>query len=394
MAPGATPIPPKLDRAPDKIIYQLGKQLSRLECEVHVIDLKSPMHASDDSGITFHEVWDVPVSDRWFLGHVFRLAAFAVESTWELRRLIKTTKIDVIHTHSGQFTAPAVILANRLFRWKILVVHTTHNHDLVIYPNFLNKLKYAGELFALRNANYVIASVRTVNRQLVEKLEVDPSRIIEIPHGVETSEIDLFIHNHPLLQKDDSSVNVLCVSRICPRKNQGAVLEAMPKILKQFPQAKFIFVGSFDDGTYLKHLREFAAKRNIAASLLFTGRLSWEELFGLYQKATLFVFPTLYETQGLVLLEAMAFGVPVIASRIGPIVDITSMEANCAMLVNPLNADEIADATIELLKQDTLRRKMSAKGKELVARLSWEKIGQQTFKMYESIIKMNDVPNK
>ncbi|MCL0041198.1 glycosyltransferase [Dehalococcoidia bacterium] len=100
----------------------------------------------------------------------------------------------------------------------------------------------------------------------------------------------------------------------------------------------------------------------------------------------MFVFPTLYETQGRPVLEAMAFGLPAIVSKIGPIEDIVKLEEGSAILVNPNDPNEIADAILQVLRNQALSRQMSIKGRKLAGNFDWKTIAEKLGRIYETVL--------
>ena len=159
-----------------------------------------------------------------------------------------------------------------------------------------------------------------------------------------------------------------------------------------YPETKFIFVGPIEERPYFSILSKFVLDKNLSHAVEFAGEVSRERLYELYQKATVFALPTLYEMQALVVIEAMAFGVPVIASRIGPVEDTVKMEEGSAMLVDPNNPEEIAGAVIRVFENEALRRELSAKGEKLVSqRFTWGQIAAETLKLYDRL-KVAPVP--
>lgn len=174
---------------------------------------------------------------------------------------------------------------------------------------------------------------------------------------------------------------------INPRKNQKAIIESIPQVLKACPECKFVFAGAVDDRVYFNTIQRFVEEHGLSPHVEFTGELSTEPLYKLYQDATIFVFPTRYETQGMVLVEAMAFGLPVIASRISPIMDVVSLEEGSALIIDPDNPEEIARAIIRLLQDEPLRNELSAKGRKLAStRFPWSQVAEDMLVMYEELV--------
>ena len=376
-------MPPTGAGGAEKVIYSLTEHLSHLGCDVSVIDIKAKEHQEPKSGVTFHEVWEPPLADKGFLRHVIRASVFAILAIFKARHLIKNGEIDVIHTHN-QFSAAAILVANKVFHWNIPHVHTTHNSYLVMCPTLTNKLKHILEVIVFKKADHIIAHTDTVRQQLISKFNVSSTRITVIPSGVELEYITEFRGNNP--DQGSPSKVVLCPARICPRKNQLSLMKAIPTVLKAHPEVKFVFAGPVENKAYFDTLRKFAADENLSRIVEFTGEVPRERLYALYQNSAVFALPTLYESGLLVHLEAMAFGLPVIISRIDTIENTLESEKGSAMLIDPSNQSEIADAIIKVLGDETLRQELSNKGKKLVwEKFNWRQIATETLNLYNRI---------
>lgn len=383
VATGAYCVPPSGAGGSERVIYSLAEHLSRLGCDVNIIDIKAKVHQELQSNITFYEVQEPPLADTGFLRHLIRVSVFAVLGVFKLRHLLKNDRIDIIHTHS-QFPAAAILIANRLFHWNLPHVHTTHNSYLVMRPTVANKLKHILEVIVFKKASHIIAQTEAVRQQLTSKFNVDSTRVTVIPNGIELEDIAEFIANST--GPANPSKIVLCPARICPRKNQLSLMEAIPIVLKTYPKAKFVFVGPTEDKAYFNTLHKFVVDEDLSGSIEFAGEVSRKRLYELYQNATVFTLPTLYETQLLVHLEAMSFGLPVIISRIAPIENTVGLQKGSALLIDPNSPNEIADAIIRVFGDEALRKELSAKGGKLVwGKFGWDQIARDTLNLYNRL---------
>ena len=383
IATGSRPIQPSGAGGTEKDLYHLNRHLSQLGCDVSVVDIKADIPERQNSNTTIQQIWNPPLADSGFGHHLVRIMTFALLATLRLRHLIKRERIDLVHTHS-QFPGAAILLAKRLFRWKMPLIHTIHNSYLLMEPNKTNRFKHVVELFVLKKADHVIVETETGCKQLTQKFGIDSNKITIIPEGLDVESFS--VNGNGKQAGESSKKTVLYVSRVCPRKNQMGVIKAMPKILAEYPETEFKFVGPIEDKAYFKSLQGFIFSRKLSQQVGFAGELSGESLYKEYRDATIFVFPTLYETQGVVLLEAMVAGLPVIASKIGPIEDVVKLEEGSAILIDPNNPDEIADAITRVLEDESLRKELSAKGRKLVSeRFRWEQIAEKILKVYGDI---------
>jgi len=383
---GFLPVSADADRSVETTIYQLTQHLALSGHEVHVLDMATGPRARSDTTVRFHRVHSLPLPGSTLAGYSLKVVCFSVSLLPGLRRLVRDGGADMVHAHS-QFPAAAVLIARRLFRWHIPVVYTAHNPYLLAQPGRVNRLKHLLlEGWVLRRVDRVLAQTRTVASELVRRFRVNPERVSQVFAGIDTEMISRFAQEHPAQRNGHHTV--LCPAIINPRKNQMAVVEGIPDILKMFPRCRFVFAGRVDDRDYFDRIQARLDEHHVGGCVEFTGHLPRETLYRRYLEATVFVFPTLYESQGLVLLEAMAFGLPVIASRIGPIEDVVSLHEGSAVLVDPADTGELGRAIVDLLQDGERRKQLSTHGKELAfSRFSWSRTAQDTLTAYQHVLR-------
>jgi glycosyltransferase involved in cell wall biosynthesis len=372
VATGIYPIPAS-DRAAaiEQIVYELSSNLSRKGCEVHVIDIPSKKRKSNK--IIFHEV---PIGYFASMYYRVRALAFSVFSVFTLLNIFKKTRVDIVHTHYT-YSGLLCMVVCRLFR-NVCHVHTTHNPYLVKYGSGLKRFS---ELIVLKFSNHIVVQTLTIKKQLVYRFKIPSHKITVIPSGVEK----------PMIMQStraSSEPIILSTGRLCSRKNQLTLVKAIPHILATHPKVKFIFAGPIEDKLYFQKIIEFTERRNIQSFVEFTGEIPREKLTVLYNQATIFAFPTLAELQPLVLLEAMSYGLPVVASRIGPIMDIASMFPNSALLVDQ-DSESFAESINKLLDDNTLRIELSQNAKKLASGFSWNAVANRSLELYARLTLSN-----
>ncbi|EQD47331.1 Glycosyl transferase, group 1 domain protein, partial [mine drainage metagenome] len=115
------------------------------------------------------------------------------------------------------------------------------------------------------------------------------------------------------------------------------------------------------------------------------GPLDRPRLLEEYRRADLFVLPSLFEPFGIVLLEAMAAGLPIVASRVGGIPEVVA-EGECALLCPPNDPAGLADALARLTADDGLRRRLGAAGRRRALAFSWETVIPEWVRLFESVV--------
>lgn len=159
---------------------------------------------------------------------------------------------------------------------------------------------------------------------------------------------------------------IVSVGRLVHRKGQDFLIESMPQILKQVPDAHLLLVGQ---GPYRAHLEKLVTKRSLQKNVSFIGRIQYKDLPGYICVGDIFAMPSRsrfagleVEGLGIVYLEASACGLPVIAGASGGAPDAV-IKGVTGFVVDGTNTEEIAKRSIELLLDENLRRSMGSAGR-------------------------------
>jgi len=206
-----------------------------------------------------------------------------------------------------------------------------------------------------------------------------PAHYTIIPNGIDVARF-ANPHLEPLPGYQDSHQNILFVGRIEKRKGLKHLLHAFPLVKEACPRARLIVVG---EGRLRAGFQQAAAENGLA-DVVFTGFVPAEELPRYYHTAHVFCAPaTGFESFGIVLLEAMAAGLPVVASDIVGFRQVVSHKEE-GLLVPPHDAEELARALTLLLRDQDLRHSMSLRGREKAARHDWSVIADQVLAFYQT----------
>jgi len=266
-----------------------------------------------------------------------------------------------------------------------MTVYSTHYVGLMTKPTWFRRLIDFSEIIPLKWADHIVADTPAVKRRLVSDFNLEAAKIT--PIGIGLDEVKQFLSKRA--GACHQSNMVLCVGAVNPRKNQFSAVKAIPQVVAAHPEVKFVFAGVIFDRKYFNSIQRFTAENNLSPWVEFKGEITRQELYNLYAEAIVFLFPTTAESRGDVLLEAMAFGLPAVASTIEPIADAVSQKEGSAILVDPYDVDGIAAAIIHLLEDSSLRQSMSQKAKELVQGFSYEHVAAQTLDLYNQLVQKN-----
>jgi glycosyltransferase involved in cell wall biosynthesis len=241
------------------------------------------------------------------------------------------------------------------------------------------------ERMALRKASLVAAISRSTGALVSGHYGVDPAKIREAPLGIEMPELD-----RPRMQGD--SHKLLYVGRLEQRKGTQELIDALPRILGENQKITVDIVGRDTGqapgyGSYQAYF-EHTVSSGLRNRVHFHGFVPSEKLQRFYEDCDVFIAPSRYESFGLIYLEAMAYGKPVIGTRAGGIPEVVTDEVG--RLVEPEDRDQIADAVLALMKDSALRRTLGSNAFRRVRQhFSVEAMVKNTLALYREAIALH-----
>lgn len=291
----------------------------------------------------------------------------------------KGRAIDVVH--SPHHTAPVLTLGCRR-------VVTFHDLTFFILPE---RYPRARRLYfrsvswtAAKVADRLICPSQVVMDDIVRLLHVSPAKVRPIAEAAapefrpleDKAALERFRLKYLLPEH-----YILSVGSLEPGKNRTTLLKAFAKLRRQGIEHKLVVAGQrawkYRDDLHL------VEELDLKGDVIFTGYIPEEEMPALYNAADLFVFPSLYEGFGLPVLEAMACGVPVVASNVSAIPEVAG---DAALLIDPRDPDLLCDSLARVLKDDRLRATLRRRGLERAAQFSWEKAARETIEVYREAV--------
>lgn len=221
----------------------------------------------------------------------------------------------------------------------------------------------------------------------LRNLGVPGRSITVIPCGVD---LEHFTPDGPAEPKR-SRYRVVSVGRLVPRKGVGTVIEAVAALAAQGVDVELVVVGGgagSDDRSdpELDRLRAIAEHAGVADRVELRGQLPQSALPAVYRSADVVVCAPWYEPFGIVPLEAMASGIPVVASSVGGLID-SVVDGGTGRHVPPRDVEAIATAVQTLLEDDAERARLGANGRQrMLGRYSWDRIAADTERCYRSVV--------
>ena len=377
--------PPRVIGGISPHIYFLSKHLAKQNIKVYVVTCDFP-------GAPSHEVIDGV--------EVFRIDSYKSPSpdfgTWvylmnmnmqrETAALMKKigNKIDVIHAHDW-LVADAGIGLKHVFRKPLLVtMHSTEMGRRNGLHTTAEKMIHETEAWLTYEAWKVICCSDYMINHVKYVFGLPNDKLVMVPNGVNTHNYDGEFDSAEFRSRfalPEEKI-VLFVGRLVYEKGIHIFINAVPKILSKV-NAKFIIVGS---GYMKEQLLNIVCSMGLEHKVLFQGFLDEPSLLKLQRVADVSVVPSLFEPFGIVALEAMAAKSPVVVSDTGGLSEIVEHDVT-GVKVYPNNPDSLAwGITKVLLDADFARYVRENAYERVLQRYDWEKIAQQTRRIYEGVL--------
>lgn len=271
---------------------------------------------------------------------------------------------DVIHCHDWLTIQASIELKDLLGVPLVLTVHSTeYDRSGWIHPNqwFIDIEKKGME-----KADKIIAVSQGTKRTIIEKYGIDPEKITVIYNAV-----------YPISEGEKQKL-VLFLGRLTIQKGADVFLRAAKKVTEFEPGVRFVVAGA---GDLLPDLIKQAVELGISNRVIFTDRLTDEEMKHIYGIASVYVMPSVSEPFGITALEAISAGTPTIASKTAGVCETFH---NC-LKVDFWDSDEIANKIVSLLRYDSLNKTLTENGKQEIELFTWDIVAEKTLEVYNGL---------
>ena len=288
-------------------------------------------------------------------------------------------KFDIYHTQD-------CVSGNALLKLKDTIhpiIRTIHHVDTFRHP-YLIKCQED----SIINSDYRIVVSKEWQNYIKMNYQFD-SKVIY--NGVNPDRYSPNIDAHDFIEKLDLKNKFVFsfLGGIEPRKGTIYLIRAMKKVVEKIENAVLVIAGTkgiIDYSEYQENFYKEFKELNIENHVKIIGRVSEEDLPKLYKASDCFVFPSLCEGWGLAPMEAISCGTPVISSNIECIKEFLINEKN-ALLVEPEDSLNLADAMIRIFNDGDLRKNLNIEGRKTALNYSWEKTAKDTEQLYYDILR-------
>jgi N-acetyl-alpha-D-glucosaminyl L-malate synthase BshA len=359
------------------IATELGKKLASRGHDVHVLSSDTPVRLADyQPGLSFHRVESPSYP-------LFREPQYLLSLANKLVQVSRDEKLDIVHAHYAIPHATAAYLARQILapmlgRDTPRTVTTLHGTDITLLGGDRSYSEIVS--FSIQQSDGVTAVSNSLKADTYRELTVSRN-IHVIPNFVDCSVYrrrDVSLLRAQLAPAGEKLL--IHISNFRPVKRITAAIEVFAQVCRRVP-SRLLLVG---DGPDLADATRLARSLGVADHVEFLGEQ--DQVVTLLSAADVFLLPSAQESFGLAALEAMACGVPVVASRVGGLPEVIEDGVN-GFLHPPHDLDGMARSTLELLTDDELHSRMAQSARESAkSRFCDDRIVPMYESYYESIL--------
>ena len=372
---GYTPIPAQMGAATEIVVEELVKAFQKRNAEVVLLDIQAQQRKANTLPITEAAVPGCFSGTDVKLGimHKLKRVVYSVALAGKLNRILRESKEQVLlHFHNQYNLFFFLKLVPAKIRAKAKIAYTVHSY---IWPAPWEEIeetvrkRYFQEIICVQNADYVLVLNDMTAEHFVRHLGVPTERIHKIGNGVNTDTYCILEEEKREQAKrdlgfDDKRV-IFQVGSVCDRKNQFGAVRMLKDYLQANPDVVYAYAGGVIDPEYQAQMEQYVRENRLEDQVRYVGELCpGEELNRYYNVASLTVFPSKLESFGLVIIESLSTGTPVlVASK-----PLFNLKRGCVVY----NSEEaFARFTDELL---TANSRDEVARIEVCAGYSWDKI--------------------
>jgi len=360
----------------EKYVYDLAKALSEVGHEIEIFTcgncLFKRYYKIENSGFVIHYFPRICIP---LLVGYYRIP-YTIFS-----KLLKTDA-DIIHAHDfHHFTTLISAFISRKLKKPFLLTEHGYPEQFGILNSVI---KFYDKFFLpqiAKSSSRIIAVSNFIKKELIREYNVPKEKIQVVHNAIDLNEYknesNIFREKYDLNNKKI----ILAVGRLTKEKGFQYLIKALPTVLKKVPESILVIIGP--KNYYEKNLKKLTKLSKITDNVIFTGAVSEEMLKSAFFSSDIVVIPSIYEPFGIIGLEAMAYGKPIIASGVGGLSEFLVNNKNC-LIVSPNCTNELSDKISNLLINEKLANDLGVKARESVKKYDWKRIVEKILDIYEN----------
>jgi len=288
--------------------------------------------------------------------------------------MTKDVPTDIVHCHDWMTYGAGTCAAHYHDKPLITHIHATELDRTNFNPNeWIYKLERKG----FNKADKIIAVSNYTKNILTEHYGISPDKI-HVVHNGSSEQIQMkeCIHTN---YRETKNPMVLFLGRMTIQKGPVQFLKMAENIHRIRPEVQFVMAG---EGNMMSEIIDRACEMNLHDCIVFTGKVSDDEAKSLYRQADCFVMPSLSEPFGLVALEAISHGTPVVLSKQSGASEVVAH----GFKVDFWDTDKMSDCVLTILREDSLANQLKSEAPHILKQLTWINQGQQVHSIYKDLI--------
>lgn len=320
---GYTPIPAQVAAATESIVEELTKSYIKMNQPVEILDISAPQRAEHNLPITEVRVPSFFTKSDVSLGIVHKLkrVVYSVALSFKLKKILKKeNEKTVLHFHNQYNLFFFTKLVSEKLRSKAVIAYTNHNGYWTLPWNeakdILHK-RYFQEIISMQNSDLIFALNENTKKNIIENLHISPEKVIEVNNGVNTDVYRPLSEEKKEQIKAEHNLNgkkvVLQVGSVYDNKGQARSVKMLAPLLKEHGELVYAYAGGIVSQEYFEEVKQTAANLGVEDKVIYLGSFApGEEMNGIYNTADATIFNSDFESFGLVCIESLSAGTPVL----------------------------------------------------------------------------------
>jgi glycosyltransferase involved in cell wall biosynthesis len=306
----------------------------------------------DDQGTLGQELREegFPV---WVLG---RRPGVDWRCSWQLAKLLRRERVDVVHAH--QYTPFFYAITARLLCRRPSILFMEHGRS---FPDYPRRKRMVVNRLLLERRDRVVGVGEAVRQALIHNEGFPPKKVAVVYNGINLSAYSNGSDRAAVRREiavGDRDLVILQVARIDPLKDHATAVHTLEHLVRRRPDARLVLVG---EGPLLSEVRQLVADRNLSANVRFLGLR--KDVGRLLSAADLFLLTSVTEGIPLAVIEAMAAGLPVVATRVGGTGEVVE-DGQTGLLAPAGDPEGLARSVLRIAEDPTLANRMGQRGRE------------------------------
>ncbi len=373
--------PPRIIGGISRHIFYLSQELADLGNEVYIITLDFPNTPLEEHLNNVH-IYRVKVE---FPSYDFLTWVYAFNHFFEKKVAMLSQSYDIIHIHDWLVALAGISLKYFLKKPLLLTLHSIEKGRVGSISSPVSLVIDSIEWWATYEAKKIITTTNFMKQEIISHFKVPDNKIEIIFNGIKVEDFDINVDKIEVKRRLGFSENckiVLFIGRITEQKGIKYLIEAAPLVLKNNNNVRFVIIG---DGWQINEIKQRINDLNLGWAFRLTGHIDDHNLKQILKSSDVLVAPSIYEPFGIVALEGMAAGIPVIVSDIGGFREIVENNVD-GLRINPFNVHELASAILSIINNENFATYLVNNAKNKVLKFSWKEVARKTLEVYKSVL--------